>query len=259
MRKKSSRKGDNGRVLIIGGSEDYAGAPLLAAKAIASLRTGIDLVTVAAPEKVAWVINDACPDIITKKLKGKSLGLRHFAEIKKLIDKNDVVLLGNGIGLDKSTRQLINKIIQSTAKPLVIDADALKMIRIQDINNSILTPHRGELQILLKNSHLESTKLEDLGKNINKTTIILAKGPIDTIISKNKTAYNKTGNAGMTVGGTGDILAGLCAGLVAQKYPLFEAAKKAAYINGKAGDRLLQKYGFNFIASDFFAELAKFK
>lgn len=257
-----SHKGDNGKVLVIGGSEDYVGAPLLAAKAIASLRTGVDLVTIAAPEKVAWAINTMSPDVITKKLHGSILSAEHYKVLQELTRRYDVVLIGNGIGKDKKTKAIINKIIKNVKKPLVVDADALKLIKLQDVSNCILTPHMDEMKTLIKNSFgydfdLDKENIRKVQDKMNDMTVILLKGPVDYIISKKKLVTNSTGNPGMTVGGTGDILAGLCAGYLAQRMPLFNAAEKAAYVNGKVGDKLMKKYKYNFIASDFFSEIAK--
>ena len=103
-RNKNSKKGDFGKVLIIGGSEDYIGAPVLAANAALSiLRTGVDWVTVAAPSKVAWAINSISPDIITKKIDCKYFSSDNILELKKFSKKFDTILIGPGIGILKET------------------------------------------------------------------------------------------------------------------------------------------------------------
>jgi NAD(P)H-hydrate epimerase len=255
-RDKDSHKGENGYVLVIGGSRDYVGAPFLAAKAIGALRSGSDLVAVAAPEKVAWAINCLSPDLVTYKLKGEDLGLNNYNEIIKLIDKFDVILIGNGIGLKASTKKLVDKLIKyinKSGKSLVIDADGLKIINLNKINNAVLTPHRRELDVLLKNSKIKNSN-KSIQESINDN-VILIKSKVDTIISRNKVIYNKTGNEGMTVGGTGDVLAGLVAGFVSQGMSLFDAACSAAYFNGIAGNKLKKKYGYSFIASDLLDEI----
>ena len=94
-RKKTSHKGENGKALIIGGSEDYVGAVTLAG--LSALRTGCDIVTVAAPEKVAWIVNRYTPDLITKKIKGKNFTIKNAKEMVKYADRFDAILLGNGI------------------------------------------------------------------------------------------------------------------------------------------------------------------
>jgi len=249
-RKPNSHKGDYGRVLVLGGSEAYVGAPALAAGAAeAVLRSGADLVTVAAPARVAWAINTLLPDIITVKLKGKEFSVQHLPLLKKLAAKQDVLLIGPGIGTQSNS--FIKEIVKLPL-PKVIDADALKAINLRTITNAILTPHAKEFEILLKNSKLTKQNFKkNLGDNV-----LLLKGNVDKIITRNKMAYNKTGNAVMTKGGTGDVLAGLMAGLLAQqkaytaKLDLFKAACRGVYLNGAVGDYLKKKMGKTFIASD---------
>ncbi|MBN1156626.1 NAD(P)H-hydrate dehydratase [Candidatus Woesearchaeota archaeon] len=249
-RKSDSHKGDFGRVLVVGGSIDYSGAPALAS--VAALRAGVDIVTVAAPSKVAWAINSQCPDIITKKLKGEYLSPKHVPEIKKLLEKHDVLLIGPGLSQKEGTKKAVVQIIK-TKKPKVVDADALKAIDLKEINDAILTPHQMEFKTLLKNSKLNNNNFNKFLNN----NVILLKRKEDKIISETKIAINKTGSPGMTVGGTGDILAGLCAGFLALSGDLFKSACAAAYVNGIIGEELERKYRHGFIASDFLAIIAK--
>src|SRR3989338_3981718 len=254
-RSKYSHKGQNGIVTVIGGSREYTGAVYLAAEAVASMRLGIDLVYVLCPEKVAWTINKLSPDLITVKLKGEHLDLKHYNIIKKYIDKSDVILLGNGISKQNRTKKLVNKIIKNyKLKKKIVDADALKMIKIQSVDNAILTPHHGEFDALLKNSKLNKSNYRKYLRN----NVILLKGHEDYIISKNKVMIIKGGNPGMTVGGTGDVLAGLCAGY-AFLTDLFNAAVMASKLNKKIGDKLKKELGNGLIASDFLKEISKSK
>ncbi|MBI4439569.1 NAD(P)H-hydrate dehydratase [Candidatus Woesearchaeota archaeon] len=251
-RERGSHKGDNGRVLAVGGSEDYVGA--IALSGLAALRSGCDWVTVAAPEKTAWAVSCLSPDLVTKKFSGKYFELRHAGEIIKLSNSFDVVLIGNGLGLREETKEFVRKVVKSVKCPMVIDADAIKALRIQDICNAIITPHLGELNILLKNSGIER---KDIQKHLSNN-ILLLKGPADTIISKEKIIYSKTGNAGMTKAGTGDVLAGLCAGFLSQSHDLWQSSCNAAYINGMIGDILLKKKkGFTYLASDMVEEIGR--
>lgn len=250
-RKKSSKKGDNGRVLVIGGSKEYVGAVALAG--LAALRSGVDWVTVAAPEKVAWAINALSSDLVTVKLDGDYISIKHHAQINELIKKYNTILIGNGIGLKAETKQLVNKIIKID-KNKVIDADGIKSVKLQDVKNAILTPHQREFKILLKNSKLNENNF----KRYLNNNVILLKGTVDKIISKNKTLLNKTGNAGMSKAGTGDVLAGLCAGFLGQGLSLQQSAVNAAYFNGLIGDILLKKKkGFTYLASDMVEEIKR--
>ncbi|MBS3176054.1 NAD(P)H-hydrate dehydratase [Candidatus Woesearchaeota archaeon] len=250
--KETAHKGDNGRVLIIGGSENYVGCLVFAG--LAALRSGVDVVTVAAPERVAWAINCLTPDLITRKFSGKYFTLKHARDIFKLAEKNDVVLIGNGIGRKQQTKNFVKKIISylnKIKKPFVIDADALSMIRIQDLENGILTPHHGEFGVLLKNSKLTENNFR---KFLNNTIIVL-KGHIDYVYAKNKKVANKTGHKRMTVAGTGDILAGLCAGFLAQRQTLWESACYATFFSGKLGEHEQKKRPDHYLASDLLTDI----
>lgn len=268
-RKKTSRKGENGSVLIIGGSEEYVGAVVLAG--LAALRAGCDLVTLAAPEKVAWAINTYTPDLITHKLHGSNFTVRDAKEMVKFAEKFDAVLIGNG--LTRKADKFCQYFIKKSPRLKVVDADALKSMSFKDFYNSILTPHETELEMLLMNSNKEfllpklrqsnaKEKAEILQGNLryflHNNNVLLLKGPIDIIISRNKVSYNRTGNQGMTKAGTGDVLAGLAVGFLAKTKELYKSAAAAAFINGFVGDILLKKKkGYSFIASDILDDLDK--
>jgi hydroxyethylthiazole kinase-like uncharacterized protein yjeF len=250
QRKKESHKGDNGRVLVIAGSSLFAGAAILSS--VAALRVGADIVALACPQPVGNAMNCYCPDIIVKKLKGDHLKLTHSRQITEFARKFDILLIGNGIGQEPSTKKLINKLLKNkmiASKLKVIDADALKLIDIRYVSNTILTPHKVEYQTLLNNSNLKS--IEEIGNNV-----IILKGAVDQIITKDKTILNKTGNSGLAKAGTGDVLAGLCAGILANTKDLQASAQAAAWLNGHIGDILLKKKkGYYYIASDLIKEI----
>ncbi len=266
-RKKNSHKGENGYALIVGGSEDYVTAPALAG--LAALRSGCDSVTVAAPEKVAWTINKISVDLITHKIKGTGLNIKNVKELAKYSDRFDAVLLGNG--LTRKSDKFCQTFLKRSQPLKVVDADALKSASFKDFKDSIITPHEAELEILLVNSGKEfllqklkesnaKEKAEILQGNLryflHNNNILLLKGATDIIISRNKTAFNRTGNQGMTKAGTGDVLAGLCVGFLAKSKDLFKSAVAAAYVNGLIGDELLKKKkGYTFIASDILDDL----
>ena len=262
-RAADSHKGQNGRVLIVGGSLEYTGAVLLAG--LAAFRSGVDNVTVAAPEKVAWALNTMSPDLITVKFKGERFLAKHAAKVARLAKDFDAVLLGNGLSRHLSTMEFVRKLLSSAKgkQVWVVDADALRAIRGPDtaVKRAILTPHKDELRAMLKNAGIElslSGKPEKDADTLQKAlkplltddTVLLLKGKVDSILSASKIVFNSTGNAGMTVGGTGDVLAGLCAGLASQMRSPFSAACAAAYINGALGDRLHKSMGNGYIASD---------
>lgn len=268
-RKKTAHKGENGYLLIIGGSEDYVGAPALAG--LAALRAGCDSVTIAAPEKVAWAINKLTPDLITKKFPGSYFTLKHAKELLKLSEKFDAVLIGNGIS--QKAGRCCQYFLRKSLKPKVIDADALGSLSFKDTRNAILTPHHKELEEMILNSHKEFLlpKLKNANPKemaeilqgnlkyfLQNDNVLLVKGPTDIIISRNKIAFNKTGNPGMAKAGTGDILAGLAAGFLAKTKDNFKSAVAAAFLTGYIGDLLLKKKkGYSFIASDILEDMGK--
>jgi len=244
-RNLQSHKGQNGKVLVIGGSEHYIGAPALVA--MAALRAGCDNATVAAPQQVAWVINALSPDMITKKLPGKLISKNHLDSLLVVSAQYDVVVLGNGMGKDARTKGFVHDFIKKVKKPMVIDADALHMVKIQQCTNTLFTPHQGEWKVLSEHSDIifKDEPLPDLKQNT-----ILLKGPEDIIIGSHSIAHNMTGHSGMTTAGTGDVLAGVAASFIAQGYSLFDAACRAAYITGLAGERLGMVYGNGYTAQD---------
>lgn len=265
-RKKGSRKGENGHAWIIGGSEEYVGAITLAG--LGALRAGCDLVTISAPDKVAWAVNCYAPDLITQKIKG-TFTVKLAKDLVKQADKYNAVLLGNGI--TRKADKFCQYFIRKSPALKVIDADGLKSMSFKDFNNSIVTPHAKELEMMLINSNKEfllpklresnaKEKADILQGNLRyflqNNNVLLVKGPTDIILSRNKTAFNRTGNQGMTKGGTGDVLAGLAVGFLAKSGDLFKSAVAASYLNGLVGDNLLKKKkGYSFIASDLIENL----
>ncbi len=242
-REPDSHKGENGRVLIVGGCEEYVGAVTLAG--LAAFTCGADIVSIAAPEKVAWAVNCHNPNFITYKMTGRFLRASHFERIKELCNRHDVLLIGNGVGLRDETKSLMKKCFEINISK-VVDADAIKVADIHELDGSIITPHQKEYEILLENSGVSARDVQ----TILNSNVILLKGRVDKIISKERICENETGNPGMTVGGTGDVLAGLCAGFVSLGYSLFESARIAAYLNGLAGDFIYEKKGNALTALD---------
>lgn len=234
-----SHKGDFGRVLIVGGSREYAGAPALSGMAALSARC--DLCTIAAPEKVAWSINGLYPDLITHKLSGDYLSPKHFTEIKRLLKRSDALLIGPGLGDRPETLKAAASLIASSRIPTVIDADAFKIPRIPA--GKILTPHAKEFFHAF--GVMPSTDIEQRKQLVARAAkksgcTLLLKGHIDLISDGTRTAENRTGTPFMTVGGTGDTLSGILAALLSQKMPAFDACRKAAWCNGKAGSECLK-------------------
>ena len=250
-RRKFSHKGENGRVLVVGGSDDYPGAVFLAGSA--AYRSGVDNVTVVAPSKVAWVVNCLSPDFMTIKLNANEFRQGSVKRVVGLARSFDAVLIGNGIGTGKETKKFVVEIVRKIKVPKVIDADAIKAVSLKRVSNAIITPHGREFEALLRNSGCtEESFRECLGDNV-----LISKGRVDRVVSVKRTVVNGTGHEGMTVAGTGDVLAGLAAGILAQEKNLWKSAVAAAYVNGKIGERLSRKYGFGYVASDMLELIGK--
>ena len=252
-RKLASKKRDFGKVLIIGGSKVFTGAPALSA--MAALRAGADLVVVAAVQRAADIVASFSPDMITVPFKGDFFSVKDVPAMGKLIFDSDAVVIGPGIGRGKKTMEFVRRLLPKIKIPCVIDADALYAVRGMKLpGNFILTPHRGEFRMLYGAEPDEKA----VGALAKKTgAIILAKGSVD-FISDGKNVYsNKTGTPYMTTGGTGDVLAGVCAAILARGTNSFEAACAAAYIIGLAGEAAAKKFGDGLVGSDLLVELAK--
>jgi NAD(P)H-hydrate epimerase len=256
-RSAESHKGDFGKLLVVGGSETYAGAPALVA--LAALRTGIDLAYVAAPEKTAYAISAMAPDLITVKLEGTHLEPDHIPQIKDYLEKATAVVIGPGLGLRAETEKAVEDIVavaDELGKPLLLDADGLKAfsefkrpLRVQ----SVLTPHAGEYHILTgkelpSNLNERVERVKRTAEKLKAT--VLLKGNVDVISDGERAKLNFTGNPGMTVGGTGDVLSGVVGAFLAQETDSFEAAVAGAFVNGAAGDFVRREKGYHMVASD---------
>jgi len=256
-RSPEAHKGDFGRLLVIGGSEVFSGAPVLVA--FAAYRTGVDLVHIAAPVKTAHAISSMSPDLITLKLEGDHLAPRNVASIEPYLEKATAVAMGPGLGLHKETRDFVRQIVkQAEAKqiPLLLDADGLKSFaefKHEVKSPMIFTPHPGEYKILT--GRTPPTELKEKAEDVQKTAqelgaVILLKGHTDVIADEKRVKLNFTGNPGMTVGGTGDVLSGIVAAFLARGVDPFEAAVAGAFINGAAGDFAASEKGFHMVATD---------
>lgn len=256
-RLQESHKGDYGRLLIIGGSETFSGAPALVA--LAALRTGVDLAYVATPEKTAHAISAMSPDLITIKLDGEHLNPNNIPALKNYVERVNAIVLGPGLGLHmetKETAKALIEVVENAGKPFLLDADGLKAfaefkkkLKIP----AVLTPHAGEYAILTGKKLPE--KLMDKVSEVKRTAaelgaVLLLKGPTDIISDGVRFKLNFTGNPGMTVGGTGDVLSGVVGAFLAQGADPFEAAVAGAFVNGAAGDFVCEKKGYHMVATD---------
>lgn len=249
-RQVDSHKGQSGRILVVGGGE-YFGAPALTA--MASLRTGADIVTLALPRGVDDIVSAYSPNLIVRSLSDDRLCVEDVPVILKMIQSHDVLVIGNGLGRSDEIGEAISMILPYCRK-VVVDADGfagLKNIPVNDCD-MILTPHAGEFSRLIGKKppsdplHRLESVLEYSRKN---RVVTLLKGKVDIISDGEDVLLNRTGNEGMTVGGTGDVLAGIVGTLFAVN-PAMEAASCGAFINGVAGDLAFEEHSYGLLATD---------
>ena len=279
-RKKQAHKGQYGKMLVIGGSDKYPGAPAIAS--LAALEFGLDLVITFAPKSVASVIRGYSPNLIVREGFDDNFGPKDFPLAQELSDWADAVLIGPGLGDHPSTRQFFEEFILwllNSQIPVVVDADGLKflggMIRSSQVkllpNHCILTPHLAELRRILdapKFTSYNETESIPRGEYIYQMThsiggIFLIKGAEDLIVNNStpETApfrryrFNRTGTPEMTVGGTGDVLAGLTTAFLALKTPPFLSACASAYLNGKLGEKAVECHGKRIRATDLISSI----
>lgn len=267
-RRQDSHKGDFGRVLVTGGSADMPGAPLLSA--YSALRCGSGLVVVAQLEKASSAAMP--PELILKRVSGTASMFepQHLAQLEAEIENCDVFIVGPGLGLSTKTRDftwaLLSKIGRS-GRPMVIDADALThlaeaMEKIQDIDlsSAVLTPHPGEASRLL---HISTEEVQadryasarELFIRTGAAAVVL-KGAYSIVYAEPGAFVNPAGNPYMATAGSGDVLTGLIAGLMAQGLTPPGAAMLGVYVHGNAGDAAHARMKGPIIASDIAAEAA---
>ena len=259
---KKSHKGDNGIVLVIGGGP-YIGAPALCG--IAALRTGVDLVYIATPKRSWKSVAAFSPNFIVKDLHDDMLTKNDIPTIEELLHKCTAVVLGPGLGTAQETEEAIIPLIKriiAERKPLVIDADAIKPVgqNLQCIQDSttVITPHVGEFKkltgiTLSQDIDTRINAVKNWAKKIGIT--IFLKGYIDVLSDGTNLKQNKVHNEAMTVGGTGDVLAGIIGALLSKGVKPFNAVRIAAFLNGEAGNEAFQKKSYGLIATDIIDEI----
>ena len=260
-REKSTHKGDYGKILVVGGSDVFSGAPALTG--MAALRTGADLVSILAPDPVVSAIRSYSPNLMVSNLGTRILTRESKDAVIEAAIGQDAVALGPGLGLDDETGYSVREIIAELMKsktPLVIDADGLKALAgsgmTLDPNQTVLTPHWGELGILLEkklgNSKDNKNRLEQTLEAATKfNAIVLLKGAVDIVAHPDgRYKLNRTGVPAMSVGGTGDVLTGIVAALIVRGHGAFSTAAASAFISGRAGEAAFNLKGDHIVATD---------
>lgn len=233
-RKQNSHKGDNGKVLVIGGNAHFHGAPILCA--LGAEHSGVDLVFPMLPPCHAQVARTYSLNFIVHYFAETHLTNVDVLPILDMSEKVDVVVIGPGLGKEKETQKAVKTILHKLQKPTVIDADALIYTNTLP-KDAILTPHHGEFKELTGDEPTDQN-VQKWARNLNAT--IVCKGPEDIIADQDQIIINKTGTPFMTVGGSGDVLSGIIGGLIAQGYETIDACRAATYLIGKAGETLAE-------------------
>ncbi len=264
---RNSHKGQNGKLLVIGGSQLFHAASIWALTVASRI---VDMVFYSSVE-----VNNRIVESMKAEFRNGIVVPR--SKIESYINEADCVLIGPGLprqeGLeagDDDTRELTERLFHSHPdKKWVVDGGSLQTIDPEVLRNlrivPILTPHRKEFEILnikyqkskIKNTNQKlniEQEVENFAKEFN--CVVLVKGEYDIVASPEKAVRISGGNPGMTKGGTGDVLAGLVAALYC-KNDAFLSAAAASYINKKAGDSLFKKVGYYFNASDLADEIPK--
>ena len=262
VRKRDTHKGDYGKLLIIGGSVGYTGAPVMAANA--ALRTGAGLVFLAAPECIYPIQAARCMEAVCIPAPGDGTG--YAAEAAEILlrraESCDACVLGPGLGRSEGAAAVVEEIVTRLEKPLVVDADGINLLseRISILRERkapcIVTPHAVEFERLGGDLALgrEAAALDLAGR---LGCIVVLKGPGTLVASPDGALLeNTTGNPGMAVGGSGDVLAGVIGALLGQHLAPMDAAGCGVYLHGLAGDLAAAELGeYGMLPSDIIAKL----
>ena len=262
-RSLDSKKYDFGLLTVIGGSDFYSGSPALSA--LAAFRAGVDMVRIIAPKRAADIIASFSPNLAAYPLDDKWLNKKHLAILISMTESakavargNTATVIGGGMGRTEETQEAIREYLEQVQVPVVIDADAIHAVgkspEIISGKNFLITPHSYEFFVLTgKEIHNlpDEKKVRMVQEEAARlaTTIVL-KGKVDIISNGREVAIDKIGTPYMTVGGCGDVMAGICGALLARGVNAFEAAQAGAYINGRAGEIASKKFGEGMTATD---------
>jgi NAD(P)H-hydrate epimerase len=262
QRPEDSHKGDYGKLLLIGGSCTMPGA--IALSAMASLRSGAGLVTVATAEVVHSIVAGFDPCVMTIPLCCSSNGTikenaDSLSQSVGSMGQYDAIAIGPGLGKSTDLMSLVSELYEKNRGPLIVDADALNLLAGESgglpVPNGprVLTPHEGEFVRLMQNNHdglnvdgvLTREDFEQAAFDLagESQSVIALKGNVTFVTDGTMKWHNNTGNAGMATAGSGDVLTGVITALVGQGMNVCEAVQLGVQVHGRAGDLAAAELG----------------
>lgn len=258
-----AHKGDFGRILLLCGSRGYTGAAALAA--MGALRSGAGLVYLGVPESIYAIeaVKLTEPIVFPLPDEDGKLAVSSATQVSELLPKMDAVLIGPGLGQSKGTLSALKTVLREFSGPVVVDADGINLLAKHKYllrgrtAPTVLTPHDGEfMRIAGALGEDRPAAAAALAKELG--CIIALKGH-ETLITDGISCYrNRTGNPGMAVGGSGDVLAGILVSLLGQGIEPMNAAAAAVWLHGAAGDRCAERIGqYGMLPSDLLEELPR--
>ncbi len=260
-RNPASHKGENGTVAVLGGSHRFHGAPIFSS--LAAERSGVDLVYPVVHGCHELVTKMASPAFIVRSFKEQGLTEKDVRDTLALLQDVHAAVLGPGMAETKDNDAALSFLVQNARCALVLDARALRPAIVRKIRKdatAVLTPHIGELERLTGKSLTDiprrelSSLIKLLAAETNATVVL--KGQTDIICTPaGKTSLVKGGNAGLTKGGTGDALAGLIAGLLAQGMESFAACSLACRVIKQCADDLYPAMGYGYSTLEVIAQI----
>jgi len=249
-----SHKGNNGIVTVIGGGK-FCGAPVFSS--LAAYRTGADLVYTLIPPHFTVSAAAVSPNLMVFPASAERDAEFSREAVIGWIERSTAVAVGMGMVDDAETSSFLERIFPDLKCPCVLDAGAIPLLsrkreRLAS-RNVVATPHSGEFEKLT--GEKPAGDLDARGEQVREWAsrlgiTILLKGRIDVISDGKHVKFNDTGNPGMTVGGTGDVLTGVVAALMSKGCSPFNAARLGAFMNGRAGDMVFESRSFGLLATD---------
>lgn len=262
-REETAHKGSFGKLLLLCGSRGFTGAAYLAA--MGALRSGAGLVFLGVPESIyaieAVKLNEAIVFPLPEK-DGK-LSAEAIPEILSRLPRMDAVLIGCGLGQSEQTYAVVKAVLEEAQCPVVVDADGINVLaRHKDILRgrkaaTVLTPHEGEF-LRLAGEIVPNRQTAARNAASDWNSILVLKGHHTVITDGAVTYINPTGNPGMAVGGSGDLLAGIIVSLIGQGIPPLLASACGCWLHGAAGDRCAESMGqYGMLPTDMLQELPR--